>query len=522
MFNCFSPNRSVLFAVILLGMFTLSLCAQQIYFISPNGSDGASGTKQNPWFSINHAVRHTQPGDTIYMLGGTYQYNEVWIQPGQGGTNGLYKTLMAYPGETVVMNTQITVNCEYMRIVGLHFNLPENIRVVGWDAPSNHVHLLDNHFSGRQPRYGAIEFRGNYGIIEGNRIDINGNEGESQDHGIYVTSGEYNTVRNNYVSGTFGYGIHIYDERKDGDDPNEYKYIRNLVVENNFVKGSRLRSGMIVDRRDNVRIENVTIRNNIFVRNNHVGLLIRKVDGTVTVFNNTFYNNGLQQLNLGEGSNTPVIVFADVRNNIFYHDNQHYCQSHCDWFEKMLVQVSPGVQSLQLSHNLYYTEIEIDGAEDDFPILGDPLFQNPATGNFSLNANSPAIDAGVNVGLPFVSFAPDIGALEYTGENLNEGEAADAFSLEQNHPNPFNQATVINFQTKIPGWVKVEVFDTSGKVIKTLVNSHKPIGYYSVDWDGYNESGQTVASGVYYYQLVFRGDGQKAVLHEEKKMVLLR
>ena len=512
----------MLFLAILMGMLTLSVFAQQTYFLSPNGSDSAPGTKQSPWFSINHAVRNSQPGDTIYMLGGTYQYNEVWIQPGQGGANGLYKTLMAYPGETVVMNTQITVNCEYMRIVGLHFNLPENIRVVGWDAPSNHVHLLDNNFSGRQPRYGAIEFRGNYGIIEGNRIEINGNEGESQDHGIYVTSGEYNTVRNNYVSGTFGYGIHIYDERKDGDDPNGYKYIRNLVVENNFVEGSRLRSGMIVDRRDNVRIENLTIRNNIFVRNNHVGLLIRKVDGTVTVFNNTFYNNGLQQLNLGEGSNDPVIVFADVRNNIFYHDNQQYCQSHCDWFDKVLVQVSPGVQSLQLSHNLYFTDVETDGAEDDFPIAGDPQFQNPAAGNFALSGNSPAIDAGVNVGLPFVSFAPDIGAVEYTGENLNEGNAPDTFSLEQNHPNPFNLATVINFQTKMSGWVKVEVFDTSGKVIKTLINAHRPIGYYSVAWDGFNENGQAVASGVYYYQMVFRGDGQKAVLHEEKKMVLLR
>ncbi len=522
MFYKISSFRSMLFGAIVVGGLANTAFAQETYFLSPNGSDSASGSKQNPWFSINYAVQHTQPGDTIYMLGGTYQYGEVWIQPTQGGANGLYKTLMAYPGETVVMNTQITVNCDYIRIVGLQFNLPENIRVVGWDSPSNHVHLLDNYFVGRQPRYGAIEFRGNYGVIEGNCIEINGNEGESQDHGIYITSGEYNTVRNNYVSGTFGYGIHIYDEQKDGDDPNSYKYIRNLVVENNFVQGSRLRSGMIVDRHDNVRIENITIRNNFFVRNNHVGLLIRKVDGTVTVFNNTFYNNGLQQLNLGEGSNQPVVVFADVRNNIFYHNNQQYCQSHCDWFDKVLIQVSNGVQSLQLSHNLYYTDVDIDGARDDFPISGDPLFQDPASGNFTLSDNSPAIDAGVNIGLPFVNFTPDIGALEYTGENIDDGNHSTVFSLEQNHPNPFNHLTVINFQTLISGWVKVEVFDTAGKSIRTLINAHKPVGYYSIEWDGLNENGQSVANGIYYYQLVFRGDGQKAYLHEEKKMVYMK
>lgn len=123
--------------------------AQNVYFISPDGSDAASGAITSPWRSINFATQNTQPGDTIYMRGGNYVYDEVWIKPGWGGANGLYKTLAAYPGETPVMLSQITVNCSYFRVEGLFFQLPKSIRVVDWDSPSLHVHLMNNHLPDR-------------------------------------------------------------------------------------------------------------------------------------------------------------------------------------------------------------------------------------------------------------------------------------------------------------------------------------------------------------------------------------
>ncbi|MCB0300939.1 MAG: right-handed parallel beta-helix repeat-containing protein [Calditrichaeota bacterium] len=496
--------------------------AQNVYFISPDGSDAASGSIGSPWRSINFATQNTQPGDTIYMRGGNYVYDEVWIKPGWGGANGLYKTLAAYPGETPVMLSQITVNCSYLRVEGLFFQLPKSIRVVDWDSPSLHVHLMNNHFTGPQPRYGAIEFRGSYGLIEGNTIEISGDNGESQDHGIYVMSGENNTIRKNTVSGTFGYGIHLYDELKSNDDPNVLKYIRNVVVEENIVKNSRKRSGMIVGRQHNVRVENVIIRKNIFAGNNHVGLLIRQVDGLIEIVNNTFYNNGLQALNLGEGSADPVVPSAKIINNIFYTTGNN-CREHCDWFSEYLVDVSSGVGQIEVNRNLYLPLSDgIRGAEDVSPVSAEPMFSNPANDNFSLKAESPAIDAGIQIGLPFHSVAPDLGAIEFS-ENDDDANAQNpqGFNLEQNHPNPFNLKTAINYQIFEPGKVKISIFDMSGQEITTLVNEPKNEGFYTAFWDGKNANGDTLPSGIYFYQLKLAAE-TAAVSHSEKKMVLIK
>ena len=67
-----------------------------------------------------------------------------------------------------------------------------------------------------------------------------------------------------------------------------------------------------------------------------------------------------------------------------------------------------------MSHNLYYRPESIgSGASDDNPRYGDPSFFDAAANDFHLRPNSPAIDKGVDVGLPFNGSAPDIGAFEY-------------------------------------------------------------------------------------------------------------
>ena len=74
-------------------------------------------------------------------------------------------------------------------------------------------------------------------------------------------------------------------------------------------------------------------------------------------------------------------------------------------------------------------------------------------------------------------------------------------TLNQNYPNPFNPQTTINFELPTKSYIKLQIYDIYGKLIKTLVNSQKTEGYYSVIWDGRNEKGNFVESGVYLYQL---------------------
>lgn len=89
------------------------------------------------------------------------------------------------------------------------------------------------------------------------------------------------------------------------------------------------------------------------------------------------------------------------------------------------------------------------------------------------------------------------------------------FSLEQNHPNPFNPSTLINFSIRDKMQVKLIVYDILGKEIRILVNEIKEPGNYSVFWNGNNKHNKPVGSGVYIYRLTV---GNKS---ESQKMILI-
>jgi flagellar hook assembly protein FlgD len=98
------------------------------------------------------------------------------------------------------------------------------------------------------------------------------------------------------------------------------------------------------------------------------------------------------------------------------------------------------------------------------------------------------------------------------------------FVLLQNHPNPFNQSTKIEFTLAKSGFVSLNIYDILGRKVKTLVSEHLPSGYKSVLWDGKNDSGEDVASGLYFYQMKAENpaSGETEEFTETKKLVLLK
>ena len=91
-----------------------------------------------------------------------------------------------------------------------------------------------------------------------------------------------------------------------------------------------------------------------------------------------------------------------------------------------------------------------------------------------------------------------------------------SFSLAQNAPNPFNNSTQISFELKTEARVFLAVYDLAGQKVATLLNDQRQPGPHSLLWDGRNEGGRLLASGVYFYQL--QVDGASA----RRKLVLLR
>ncbi|MFC1558640.1 FISUMP domain-containing protein, partial [candidate division KSB1 bacterium] len=75
------------------------------------------------------------------------------------------------------------------------------------------------------------------------------------------------------------------------------------------------------------------------------------------------------------------------------------------------------------------------------------------------------------------------------------------FSLQQNYPNPFNPETIIKYQVPELSGIIFNIYNTLGQKVRTLIDEEKQSGYYSVKWDGTNDYGVKVSSGIYIYVL---------------------
>ncbi|MBU8920412.1 MAG: T9SS type A sorting domain-containing protein [Bacteroidales bacterium] len=92
----------------------------------------------------------------------------------------------------------------------------------------------------------------------------------------------------------------------------------------------------------------------------------------------------------------------------------------------------------------------------------------------------------------------------------------EAYALHQNSPNPFNPITKITFDLPVQSMVSLSIYNVKGEIVRTLVNEQLPAGYKKVAWNGKDNNGSTMASGVYFYRIVTEG------LVATKKMILLR
>jgi len=123
---------------------------------------------------------------------------------------------------------------------------------------------------------------------------------------------------------------------------------------------------------------------------------------------------------------------------------------------------------------------------------------------------------GGRSGFEIVPMAVVVSYVTQVSEKDNPGTAPAIFFLEQNYPNPFNPVTEIRFGMPTQSMVKLEIFNVLGQVMKTLVDEVKEAGYYRVSWDGTNQEGLSMPSGVYFYRLT----AGKFV--RQKKLVMIR
>ena len=118
------------------------------------------------------------------------------------------------------------------------------------------------------------------------------------------------------------------------------------------------------------------------------------------------------------------------------------------------------------------------------------------------------------------AYALVLGICEYLGLDLsqiqNEAAMPNSYSLLQNYPNPFNPVTKLRYELPENSHVNITIYDMLGRAVKTMVNQHQNAGHRSIIWDGTNDYGNTVSTGIYLYQI------QAGAYTRTKKMVFLK
>jgi len=98
----------------------------------------------------------------------------------------------------------------------------------------------------------------------------------------------------------------------------------------------------------------------------------------------------------------------------------------------------------------------------------------------------------------------------------SEGALPTAFSLGQNYPNPFNPTTTMLFSLPQNSHVKLDVYNMRGQKVRALLNEERPAGFYEARWNGRDDNGVLVSSGVYLYRI--KADG----FFQTRKMIFMK
>ena len=168
----------------------------------------------------------------------------------------------------------------------------------------------------------------------------------------------------------------------------------------------------------------------------------------------------------------------------------------------------------------------------DFPFEIDTFKISGPVGNWNLYSTSLADFAGQDIYVAVVHYLTNSGPPGNSGDHVwldhfihtgtptgIAGSGAPQprrFTLGQNYPNPFNPVTNVEFGMQDAEWVTLTIYDLLGREVKTLLDAHREPGNYTVEWNGTNDAGQPVVSGIYLYRL------QAGSFIANRKMILLR
>jgi len=340
-------------------LLTLTTVAEAAtYYVATTGSDGNPGTLTAPFRTLGQGVSVLRPGDTLYVRAGTYTASSQLQSIPSGSSWAVPVTIAAYPGETPVLVAEsdwqviwLDTGTSYIVIDGFMMDATG-----GWDGikiekDTHHIRIQNSEIkyapcngilvSGNEHEFINVKVHENGMSCPGGELGLH--------HGIYAGTQRTLIERSEFYRNG-GWGVHVY-HTFGGVDGN---IVRNNRIYDNGQSGRG--PGMILSSGNG----NIAY-NNILWGNRRGGIQIDYGVTNAQVYNNTVYgNDGFGGVYIGQYSSG-----ADVRNNIVHNNSGG-------------VLTDDGVNTT-LSNNL----------------TTNPHVINAVAGDFRLQADSPAIDAGL-------------------------------------------------------------------------------------------------------------------------------
>lgn len=244
-------------------------------------------------------------------------------------------------------------------------------------------------------------------------------------------------------------------------------------------------------------------------------------------------------VNNPEGSAyTGVVVYADTNNHDFYKmradfdasDRINFSNLKSDtitfqpvYNHNFLGSENPGLFPTSDGWHKMKVEVKSISADstafwcyfDNQLLNGCPIYDTISTRNISGSFGLYTFQMDNNDGIPGYFDNIVVSSLATAVDN-NLSDVPVNFSLQQNYPNPFNPETRVNYQLAGSGFVTLGIYDLLGREIKMLVNKDQSFGNYSINWNGTDNFGNKVPSGVYMYTL------RTGNYFISKKMVLMK
>ena len=399
--------------------------------------------------TIQEGINNANNGDTVLVYPGTY-YENINFNGKSITVASLLLTTQdtIYISQTIINGNQNGSVVEFVSGEGL------NSIIKGFTITNGFASYIDS-----IPAGGGIKCINSSPTIEKNIIKENCCDWYIDGGGIYCKNSNSHIINNtiSYNEGAYyGAGIFVSDTSA--------VLVKGNIIYNNITAsgyGVAYGGGICCGRNEsNTIIENNTICNNV-VDFGHGGGIYSNTLNTCVV-NTIIWNNYPDEI-----AETLTITYSDIQGG---------------W---------TGIGNID----------------------ADPLFADTANGDFHLtwenfpipdDTKSPCIDAGDPASpLDPDSTIADMGAyfFDQVATSIDPPVVQGNYKLFQNYPNPFSSETTISFYIQKTVNVNIIIFNNNGKEIRTLVNENQLAGEHSVVWNGTDNSGETVGSGIYFYKL---------------------